>query len=61
MDFNEMIAKLLAGHKTTRVGWENEKTHLVLEGDMIRIKKEGKTHDWLISKDDLIAQDWSII
>jgi len=66
MTFPEAIQAILAGHKITRVLWDDREEYcLTREGWlMIHTKKESKLgafHKWLISDGDYLADDWIIL
>lgn len=60
--FSSSIKFLIEGKKIQRIGWNNKnyKCYFILDALCIE-KPEGTTHNWILNKEDLKAQDWIIV
>jgi hypothetical protein len=47
------------GERFTRAGWEDSGHYIILAEDRLKLySPDGKLHDWIISSEDLAAEDW---
>ncbi len=63
MDFVSAIKKVMEGQRVHRKDWDEKtpKTYVSIKSDVLSIKNEdGTFHGWMISRDDMEAQDWEI-
>jgi hypothetical protein len=59
MTFYAALAEALVGKRIQRKFWDkSEYGHF--EGDFLHIFKGGADHTWLISKGDVIEEDWIV-
>lgn len=58
--FSEAIRQISRGRKVTRLEWKAEEVFGFLMDGRVKIHRDGKDFDWIISDGDLEAMDWVI-
>jgi len=65
MTFTDLVKEVLLGKHITRTGWEDKRHYIVLRDFLLQLHKAGEdkdtTHPWIVSEEDLTAQDWEVI
>jgi hypothetical protein len=57
-NFLGAILDINAGHKVTKVEWDNKEEYGFMKDEIVSIHRNGKDHGWLISKADIEGEDW---
>lgn len=61
MSFGEAMEQLLLGRLVTRRSWNNPSVFLELREDKLMLYKEdGLYYDLIVSRGDLLGQDWAV-
>jgi len=60
MDFITALKLVVEGGKIARDIWEDSLAYVSVTNGMLTIKRGNKFHAWMISRDDLEAEDWRI-
>jgi hypothetical protein len=65
MSFTDILPEILAGKNITRDGWEDKRHYVLLRDYLLQLHKAGEdkdtTHPWILSEEDLVADDWKVI
>jgi len=65
MLFTDLISEVRLGKRITRTGWDDKRHYIVLRDYILQLHKAGEdesdTHPWIISEEDLVAEDWEVI
>lgn len=65
MDFPDALRQVIAGHRITKLEWQNEDTYLTRSDEFLCIHKAGEPddqfHALMISDGDLLGQDWVVL
>ncbi len=62
LTFPEAIAMVTTGKKIRRFSWEDNAYYVLLWNDRLSLHKpSGTIHDWIISTEDLNAEDWGFL
>jgi len=62
LSFSEAIEYIIKGEKVHKLEWNNEELYGFLNGDILSIHKpDGKNYQWIISKGDLLGNDYIVI
>jgi hypothetical protein len=58
LTFGEAIQEALSNKRIARIGWGTKEEYGHFEGDFLHIFKDGKDHNWIVSKGDVCEEDW---
>ena len=65
MTFTDVLKEILIGKNVTRKGWDDKRHYVMMRDYMLQLHKAGEdketTHPWIISEEDLTAEDWVAI
>lgn len=63
MTFSEAMDEVILGKNITRLEWKDasEYGYLDHKDERLRIFTKGKHHEWLVSKADMLAEDWIVV
>jgi len=62
LNFFEALKKVVIGRKITKLEWNNKNIYSILADGKVRIKlADGEFHDWIISDDDLLGEDFIVL
>jgi len=65
MVFPHIIENILGGNRVTREGWDDKRHCVLLKDYILQLHKAGEAeetlHPWIISEEDLTAEDWMIV
>lgn len=65
MSFTDAVKEILDGKRITRKGWDDKRHYVLLQDYLLHLHKAGEketdTHPWIISEEDLVADDWGIV
>lgn len=63
--FTDVLKEILVGKNVTRDGWGDKRHYVLLRDYMLQLHKAGEdkdlTHPWILSEEDLTAEDWEAI
>ena len=63
--FYVALEKLLEGERITRVAWEDKRTYILVDDNILSIHKAGETkgkiRPWIVSDVDISADDWFVL
>jgi len=60
MTFQQAVKPLIDGKRIARLEWPKKEEYGVLQDGYLKIYREGKMHNWLVSDGDLMGEDWVI-
>lgn len=60
LSFGQAMDEIVQGHRVTRVEWNRNDHFCFLDEktELLMIHRDGKDHQWLISKGDMYGDDW---
>lgn len=61
LSFSQAIDEIMAGKKVTRLEWDTNDEYCFEQGEMLSIYRNGKVHQWLVSRGDIEANDWYVM
>lgn len=61
LSFTQAIHSILAHNKVTRLEWKNPEEYILLQDNFLRIHKDGKFHNLIVSEGDMLALDYIIL
>lgn len=61
LTFAEAVDQIMLGNKVTRLEWDTNEEYCLEHGEMLSIYRNGQTHQWLISRGDVMASDWVVM
>ena len=65
MTFTDVVKEILVGKNVTRDGWEDKRHYVLLRDYILQLHKAGEdkdtTHPWILSEEDLVAEDWKAL
>ena len=61
LDFFQALEQVLLGKKITRKEWGTVNVYGVLQDTVLKIYRDDKLHDWIVSEGDMRATDWVVI
>lgn len=65
MTFTDVVKEILVGKNVTRAGWEDKRHYVLLIDYILQLHKAGEdkntTHPWILSEEDLVAEDWTAL
>lgn len=61
LSFNEAIDATISGSKVRRQEWSDPSEYCALLDSFLKIFKDGKLHNWIVSEGDVLALDWEIL
>lgn len=60
MSFPEAIQALMNGKMVRRLDWADGNEYCLLQENFLRIHRNSKFHNWIVSEGDMLAIDWVI-
>jgi len=60
LPFDKVIRALLNGKKITKEEWDNREIYGFIETGYLKLRRDGKTHDWILSQGDLEGEDYVV-
>jgi hypothetical protein len=65
INFDGAVDVLLAGKRITRKAWDDKRTYCFIKDRILQIHKAGEKKDttrpWILSDEDMMADDWIIL
>lgn len=61
MSFLEALTLLIGGKKIRRSEWNDKEEYCLLQDSFLRIHRDEKFHNWIVSEGDMLALDWEIL
>ena len=61
LTFPEAVKEIINGSKVTRMDWNDSNEYGFIKDEFLCIHTKGADHTWIISKADLMAEDWIIV
>jgi hypothetical protein len=65
MTFTDGIKEILLGKNITRDSWEDKRHYILMRDYILQLHKAGEdkelTHPWILSEEDLVAEDWTAL
>lgn len=61
LTFFEALKSTLAGKMMRRRDWKDDNEFGLIQDGYLRIFRNGKYHNWILTDGDLLANDWEII
>jgi hypothetical protein len=59
--FIDALKELISGRRITRLEWATNDEYGILKDEWLMIFRNGKYHQWLVSKADMEAIDWVLL
>jgi hypothetical protein len=60
LDFEGLRREVLKGSRLTKVEWADPGICVMLQGLVLKIYRDGKWQNWIISEGDLLGEDWYV-
>lgn len=65
LTFGEALNEVLAGRRVTKLGWNDKRSYILMEDDMLMLQKAGeltgKLHVLIVSRADMEGLDWVVL
>lgn len=61
LTFYQALEQAYEGHRVTRLDWNDENEYGFMLNNFLSIHTKGQDHTWIISYQDMIANDWVIV
>lgn len=61
LDFGQAMAAVTLGKKITKVSWNSLEEYGLLQDGHLRLHKDDKFHNWIVTEGDLTGIDYIII
>lgn len=59
--FHEAVELMLEDRKLQRLEWADQDIYCTMAGEALRLFKKGDQYDWLISRGDIMGNDWVVV
>ena len=61
MEFHEAVIELTDGNKIRRTEWDNKEEVAYIKDGFLRLFRNDKEHNFILSEADMIATDWVVV
>ena len=62
MTFTQAMQKIIEGKSIRRTSWEDKEFYGILKAGKVQLHKpDHKYYDWIISSEDVFAEDWIVV
>ena len=61
LNFFDALKEVSCGKRITKREWNDQEIYLTMADGRLKISKQGKLHDLIISDGDMTGEDWVVI